>query len=59
MFCGVKAPSGELIGLVADESGDTSEDVDERAGELGCARDCVVVDVIVLFVQLLLLLVFL
>lgn len=60
VFCGVWAPSGELIGLVADESGDTSDDVDERAGELGCTKDCVVVVVVfVLFKQLLLLLVFL
>lgn len=35
VFCGVCAPSGELMGFVADESGDTSDEVDERAGELG------------------------
>lgn len=54
MFCGVCAPSGELMGFVADESGDTSDDVDDSAGEFGCTNDCVVADTIVLFVQLLL-----
>lgn len=35
--------SGELIGFVADESGDTNDeaDVEESTGEFGCAdEDC-------------------
>lgn len=49
-FCGVCAPSGELIGFVADESGDTRDEVDESAGELGWT------DVVVMIVLLELLL---
>ena len=41
------------MGLVADESGDTNDEADDRTGELACGAGDEEVDVDVIFVTLL------